>query len=75
MKYIRYRKGLIEVLNMEGVAKLVEEHTSRIADAAGDGFVGDCGPGKTRYRGTVYPDTWSARRRNFRENILLKKLG
>lgn len=77
-KTIRYepnRAGLKELLASPIAQTLVNEQANRIESAAGDGFVASQRQGKNRYRAIVYADTWSARRRNARDNTLLRALG
>ena len=55
---------------------LVEQSVEKIASAAGTGFVGDVRIGKKgRPVGAVHADTYKARRRNAKENTLLKSIG
>lgn len=55
---------------------LVEQSVEKIATAAGSGFSGDVKAGKNgRPVGAVHADTYKARRRNARENTLLKSVG
>ncbi|WP_306592887.1 hypothetical protein [Corynebacterium striatum] len=51
------------------------QHGEDITGRAGDGFVLSTRQGKSRFRGIVYADTWSAKRREARENVLLRVLG
>ncbi|CQD04169.1 hypothetical protein [Corynebacterium striatum] len=51
------------------------QHGDALAGAAGDGFVLSTQQGKSRFRGIVYADTWSAKRREARENVLVRVLG
>lgn len=78
MSRIRYkpnRAGLREVLASGEAAALVDSHAQRLASAAGDGFVASQRMGRNRQRAIVYPDTWSAKHRNARENTLVRVLG
>ena len=55
---------------------LVERSVEEIASAAGAGFVGDVRVGKKgRPVGVVRADSYQARRRNAKENTLLKSVG
>lgn len=55
---------------------LVEQSVEKIASAAGTGFVGDVRIGKKgRPVGGVRADSYQARRRNAKENTLLKSMG
>ena len=75
MEYRSNRKG------MEGLARgavaqsLVRQHGERLAAAAGDGFVASYMQGKSRFGGIVYADTWSAKHRDRRDNVLVRVLG
>ena len=54
---------------------VVQDHVSSIAARAGEGFVGDViqgGGSKPRPHGAVRAETMDAKRRNARENTLLK---
>lgn len=75
MKYKPNRERLRELLRGEVAQTLVQRHTDRLAGEAGDGFVGSTQQGKSRFRGIVFADTWSAKQREARKNILLKVLG
>lgn len=75
VKYKPNRQGLIEVLRGGGAQSLVQSHAQRIASSAGDGYVTSFQQGKSRYRGIVYAGTMAAKRREARENRLLKALG
>lgn len=74
-KYVPNSAGLEELARGHIAQQLVREHSDRIASAAGDGFVASYQQGKSRYRGIVYPDTWSAIGRNRRDNTLVRVLG
>ena len=67
--------GLEEVLRGAGTQSLVQSHGNALASAAGDGFVASFQQGRSRYRGIVYADTWSAKHREARGNILARVLG
>lgn len=82
MAPIRFRwkpNALYEVRRLPGVQGEVERHASRIATAAGSGFSWSSRQGRKnpqgRWRAIVYPDTWAARRRNARDNTLVRALG
>lgn len=75
MKYVPNRRGLREVLASPEAASLVGQHADRLAAAAGDGFVASKRMGRTRQRAIVYADTWSAKHRQRRGNILTRVLG
>lgn len=82
MAPIRFRwkpEALYDVRRLPAVQAEVERHAARIATAAGAGFVWSSRQGmkrpQGRWRAIVYPDTWSARRRNASQNTLVRVLG
>ena len=82
MSRIRFRwkrDALYDVRRLPGVSGEVERHAQRIAAAAGSGFAWSSRQGmrkpQGRWRAIVYPDTWAARRRNARDNALVRALG
>ncbi|WP_211438922.1 hypothetical protein [Corynebacterium glutamicum] len=74
-RYVPDSAGLEEVARGPIAQDLVNRHTEHLAAAAGDGFVASYQQGRSRYRGIVYPDTWSAIGRNRRDNTLIRVLG
>lgn len=52
----------------------LQRRAERVAAAAGDGFVARAGQGKTRARAAVIAASMKARRRNSRDNTLLRSL-
>ena len=75
VRYKPNRAGLREVLASQEVASLVSDHAERIAAQCGDGFVASQRMGKSRQRAIVYADTWSAKHRDMRENVMVRVLG
>lgn len=75
MRYVSNRAGLREVLASPQAAALVSDHAERIAAQCGDGFVVSQQMGKVRQRAIVYADTWSAKHRDARENVMVRVLG
>ncbi|MGV3073225.1 hypothetical protein ACEE90_12470 [Corynebacterium phoceense] len=75
MKYRPNRAGLRELLRGTAAKTLVIEHGERLANAAGEGFELSTQQGKSRFRGIIYPKTWSARRREAKNNVLIRVLG
>lgn len=75
MKYRPNRAGLRELLRGTAAKTLVIEHGERLANAAGEGFELSTQQGKSRFRGIIYPNTWSARRREAKNNVLIRVLG
>lgn len=74
-RYQPNHAGLEELARGPVAQQLVEEHGNRIVNAAGDGFVLSTQQGASRFRGIVYADSWSAKRRNARDNTLVRVLG
>lgn len=75
VRYVPNEARLREVLASPEAASLVSDHAERIAAECGDGFVASQRMGKTRQRAIVYPDTWSAKHRDVRENVMVRVLG
>ena len=75
MKYRSNRKGMGELARGAVAQSLVRQHGERLAAAAGDGFVASYMQGKSRFGGIVYADTWSAKHRDRRDNVLVRVLG
>lgn len=78
MSRVRYepnRAGLEELLRNGRTQDLVRSHTEAVRNRAGDGFVTSYMQGKSRYRAIIYADTWSAKHREARENVLVRRLG
>lgn len=77
MRFRWNRNALYEIRTM--AEPLVSEQLRRLADAAGPGYEWESHQGRKapqgRWRGTVYPTTWAARRDNQRNNTLLRVLG
>lgn len=74
-KYQPSRPGLEELARGPIAQQLTQEHGNRLEGAAGDGFVASYQQGRSRYRGILYPETWSAINRNRRDNTLVRVLG
>lgn len=74
-KYVPNREGLRTLLYRDDVKSLVRQHGDSLASQAGDGFVASYQDGLNRYGGIVYADTWSAKHRDARENILVRLIG
>lgn len=75
VRYVPNGAGLREVLASPQAAALVSDHAERIAAQCGDGFVASQRMGRTRQRAIVYADTWSAKHRDRRENVMVRVLG
>lgn len=74
-KYVPNKAALKALLKDPMTQGIVVDHAERVAAAAGDGFVSSYKMGKTRHRCIIYADTWSAKRREARDNILTRALG
>lgn len=74
-KYVPDSAGLEELARGPIAQALVHQHGDRLEGAAGDGFVASYQQGRSRYRGILYPNTWSAIHRNRRDQTLIRVLG
>lgn len=74
-KYVPNRAGLEALARGEVAQTLVRKYGDGTSSSAGDGFVASYQQGVSRYRGIVYPQTWSAIHRNRRDNTLVRLLG
>lgn len=74
-RYVPNKAGLKALLHRDDVQALVREHGDSLANQAGDGFVVSYRDGPTRFGGIVYADTWSAKHREARENVLVRLIG
>lgn len=75
MKYKANKAALRELLRGEVAQKLVNEHSERLAQRAGEGYTASYLQGRNRYRGIVYADTMRAKVKEARNNNLLRVLG
>lgn len=75
MEYRSNHKGMEELARGAVAQSLVRQHGERLAAAAGDGFVASYMQGRSRFGGIVYADTWSAKHRDRRGNVLVRVLG
>ena len=74
-KYVPNKSALKALLKDPMTQGIVVDHAEQVAAAAGDGFVSSYKMGKTRHRCIIYADTWSAKRREARDNVLTRALG
>lgn len=74
-RYVPNREGLRALLHRDDVKSLVRQHGDSLVSQAGDGFVASYRDGPTRFGGIIYADTWSAKHRDARENILVRLIG
>lgn len=75
IRYVPKRQGLEEVLRSGETQRFVRTQGDAVASRAGDGFVASYRQGRSRFRGIIYADTWSAKHRDHRENVLVRTLG
>lgn len=84
MAKVRFRWNMNALYEIRSSAQpLVDEHLRRIADRANSmssgTFEWESHQGRRapqgRWRGTVYPTDWRARRDNANDNVLLRALG
>lgn len=75
MKVVFNRAAFEEVRRSGPVMAEISGLTYGLARKAGDGYRGSTMQGKSRFRGIVFPDSWSARKDNARNNTLVRVLG
>ena len=68
------RKAAAEILKSASVLADVRARADRVAEAAGPGFTASSRIGRNRARASVKAESFSARVRNSRENILIRAL-
>lgn len=68
-----------EVRSLPSVQAQIRMHAGQIASRAGEGFAWSDRQGRKnpqgRWRAIVYPDSFSAKARNARDNALVRALG
>lgn len=67
--------GFEQVRRSPETQRLIDSYVDDMVDAAGPGYDGNGMQGRSRYRGIVFPDSWSAVRDNGRHNTLVSLLG
>lgn len=73
---VQWNRAAFEEVRRSGpVMAEVSALTYGLARAAGEGYKGSTMQGLSRFRGIVFPDTWSARKDNARNNTLVRVLG
>lgn len=75
MQYTSNKSGLEELARGPIAQSLVKQYGDAKAAAAGDGFVVSYRQGRTRFGAILYADTYSAKRKEARENVLIRVLG
>lgn len=74
MKFVGNGRGVIQVMQSPEMARKIDQVAAQKVGAAGDGFVASGRVGKTRYRSIIYADSWSAKNREHRDNVLIRVL-
>lgn len=74
-RYVPNRAGLEETARGQMAQELVRTYSEAKRNAAGEGFETSYQQGASRFRGIVYPATYSARGRNARDNTLVRVIG
>lgn len=74
-RYKSNRAGLEALARGPIVQGIVRTYAEQKASAAGDGFVASYTQGRRRFVGIVFADTFSAMRREARDNVLVRVLG
>ena len=73
---IQWNRSAFEEVRRSGpVMAEISALTYGLAREAGEGYEGSTMQGRSRFRGIVFPDTWSARKDNARNNTLVRVLG
>lgn len=75
VRYEANDAGLREVLASPEAASVVSDYAERFAAECGDGFVASQRMGKVRQRAIVYADTWSAKGKDRKHNVMVRVLG
>lgn len=68
------RKGVKELLKSEEMADIINKKAEEIKDRCGDGFEVSKYEGKNRVNASVKAETFKAKRKNAKENTILKAL-
>lgn len=74
-RYTSNKAGLEELARGPIAQSLVRQYAEAKASAAGDGFVASYRQGRSRFGAIIYADTYTAKRREARENTLIRVLG
>lgn len=75
VKFVLNKKGIGELLKSDAMKNVIEEHASRVANNAGEGYAA-ADPHYTgqRVAVNVYAETEEAKQDNLENNTLLKAL-
>ncbi len=68
------RAGVRKLMRSEEMIEVLNAYGSAVRGRCGDGFKQNAYKGKTRANVMIYADSYAAKRRNLRENTLLKAL-
>jgi len=71
-KFELNRSGVRDLLRSDEMQALLSEKASAIRNRCGDGFDQDIMVGKNRANAMVWADSFEAKRKNMRENTILK---
>lgn len=74
LKFQLNRAGVRELMRSEEMQKILEGYASDIRGRCGEDFEQDLRVGKNRANAMVYTNTIRGKRRNLRDNTLLKAL-
>lgn len=75
VKYQPNRAGLEELVRGPVAQSLVDSHSAAVVSRAGRGYVWRAVQGRSRYRSIVFADTIGAKRREAKQNNLIRALG
>lgn len=79
MKIVWAKDAFYDVRRLPTVQARLQVEAQQLATRAGEGFAWSNRQGmrapQGRWRAIVYPDSWSARARNRRDNTLVRVLG
>lgn len=73
-KLVLNKKAFVELMKSGEMQRDLMRRARKVKAAAGDGFGESVFVGKTRARASVITESWSARRRQGRDNILQRAL-
>lgn len=74
VKFVLNPTGVKALLQGDAMQSVLQSHAQGVQQRAGEGFAYDVYVGKTRANASVYADSFEARRKNLKENTLLKAL-
>ncbi|MCM1172078.1 MAG: hypothetical protein NC393_08110 [Clostridium sp.] len=68
------REGVRSLLRSQDMMNICKEHADKLAEKCGAGYETSEYTGKNRVNVTVYPKTIAAKKENYNNNTLLKKV-